>query len=461
MTVRLPPIRTIGYGAPMRWLAQGWSDLWRAPFPMLVYGVIVAAVSLALAYGLYVSNGAFWMLALSCGFVLVAPVLAMGPYEAGRRLEAGERLDLGRVLFVRSAFRQDVAFLAVALLVIYFFWGRMAQVVYGLSTFYLHDTAEAFIRFALTSAEGHNMLIAGTIAGGAIAYLTFVLVVVAAPMLLDPEADAFSALATSFRSVAANPGPMTLWAAIIVLLLVVAGATAFVGLTVIFPWLGLASWRAYREVVGSPDAAPAAGSTAGDTPSAKAPARSHGGPDTSGSWEDAVVSVILSVSGSDRPGLTEALARAVMSAGGNWLESHLSRLGGLYVGSVLVELESDKVEALRSAVRDVDAGGLEVRIVPAVEAPGAMGEALHLSLVGQDRPGIVRQVTAALSGLDVNIETFETRIRAEPHSGAPLFHMEAQLRLPPGLAADAVREALEDISGEIMVDTALTPAKER
>src|SRR3954447_9698686 len=100
-----------------------------------------------------------------------------------------------------------------------------------------------------------------------------------------------------------------------------------------------------------------------------------------------MASLILSVMGSDRPGLTEALAGAVLSAGGNWLESHLSRLGGLYVGSVLVELEPDQVETLRAAVNAVDAQGLEVRIAPAVEGPGAAGEALHFSVVGQDRPG--------------------------------------------------------------------------
>jgi glycine cleavage system regulatory protein len=172
-----------------------------------------------------------------------------------------------------------------------------------------------------------------------------------------------------------------------------------------------------------------------------------------------VASVILNVSGSDRPGLTEALAAAVLLAGGNWLESHLSRLGGLYVGSVLVAIEADSVEGLRAAVRAVDVAGLEVRIAPAIEGPLAVGEALHLSLVGQDRPGIVRQVTAVLSALDVNIETLDTRIAAEPHSGAPLFHMEAGLRLPAGLAAAAVQAALEDISAEIMVDTSLTPAQ--
>ncbi len=168
---------------------------------------------------------------------------------------------------------------------------------------------------------------------------------------------------------------------------------------------------------------------------------------------------VLSVVGSDRPGLTQALAAAVLVAGGNWLESHLSRLGGLYVGSVLVELQADGVDAFRSAVRTVDAHGLEVRIAPAVEAQGLEGETFHFRLVGQDRPGIVNQVTAALSALDANIEDFTTWITAEPHSGVPLFNMDARLRLPPELQVVRVQAALEGISAEIMVDISLTPAE--
>jgi glycine cleavage system regulatory protein len=166
--------------------------------------------------------------------------------------------------------------------------------------------------------------------------------------------------------------------------------------------------------------------------------------------------LVLSVVGSDRPGLTRALAAAVLSANGNWLESHLSRLGGLYVGSVLVE--TSDIETLRAAVSAVDGQGLEVRIAPAVDDAAASGEALHFSLVGQDRPGIVDQVTAVLSGLDANIEAFDTWIDAEAYSGLPLFHLEAHLRLPAGLDAARVQAALEDISAEIMVDIALSPA---
>ena len=125
---------------------------------------------------------------------------------------------------------------------------------------------------------------------------------------------------------------------------------------------------------------------------------------------------------------------------------------------MLVELEADRVDRLRSAVSSVDAHGLEVRIAPAVEDPGEGGEALQLALVGQDRPGIVDQVSATLSGLHANIETFKTWISAEPHSGMPLFNMEARLRLPLKLDAASVQGALEAISAEIMVDISLTPA---
>lgn len=165
--------------------------------------------------------------------------------------------------------------------------------------------------------------------------------------------------------------------------------------------------------------------------------------------------LVLSVTGSDRPGLTRALADAILAAGGNWLESHLSRLAGLYVGSVLVEIDDGSLGALRAGIAAVDAAGLDVRMAPALEAERPEGEKLAFSLVGQDRPGIVRLVSAAVSGLGANIETFETWLSAEAHAGASLFHMSARLSLPPGLDAQQVQAALEAISGEIMVDVAL------
>lgn len=162
--------------------------------------------------------------------------------------------------------------------------------------------------------------------------------------------------------------------------------------------------------------------------------------------------VILSAVGSDKPGLTRALADAVFAAGGNWLESHLSRLGGKYVGSVLVELEEDALPALETAMAGIDDSGLRVSIVPAGDEPDAMAESLSIEVVGQDRPGIVRQVTTVLAGIGVNIEDFATQIDRGAESGALIFRAQARLTLPPGLSRDALQTALEDISGEIMVD---------
>jgi glycine cleavage system regulatory protein len=162
--------------------------------------------------------------------------------------------------------------------------------------------------------------------------------------------------------------------------------------------------------------------------------------------------VILSASGSDRPGLTRSLAEAVLAAGGNWLESHLSRLGGRYVGAVLVELDADKLAGFADAIRSVDASGLAVSLVAAGDEPVPAGEMLQLELVGQDRPGIVREVTSVLADLGVNIEDFDTGTQNGAWSGERLFRAAARLNIPPGTTSDQVRSALEAISGEIMVD---------
>ena len=171
------------------------------------------------------------------------------------------------------------------------------------------------------------------------------------------------------------------------------------------------------------------------------------------------VRVILVVSGSDRPGLTKALADAVHAAGGNWLESHLSRLGGKYVGSVLVELDAAALPALEAQVRSVDATGLHVALVPAEDAPAPDGEApppggeeVSVELVGQDRPGIVREVTTVLAALGVNIDSLTTGTERGAWSGESLFRAEARVTLPAGVGRDQVQAALEGISGEVMVD---------
>lgn len=169
-------------------------------------------------------------------------------------------------------------------------------------------------------------------------------------------------------------------------------------------------------------------------------------------------SIILSAVGGDRPGLTQGLAEAVFSAGGNWLESHLSHLGGKYVGTILIELETARLGELEQAVQRLNEAGLHVSIVPAGDEETVAGKPLGFELVGQDRPGIVHEVTAVLAGLGVNIEDFATRTEMGSMSAERLFRATARLTVPDATPAEAVQTALEAISGEIMVGFTLTPA---
>ena len=113
----------------------------------------------------------------------------------------------------------------------------------------MHRTVEAFISFAIFDPEGQAMAVANILTGGIFAFFTYCLVVVAAPMLLDQRTSVFAATVTSFSAVARNVGPMLVWALIIVALLVSTIPTGFLSLSVIFPWLGLSSWHAYRDLV--------------------------------------------------------------------------------------------------------------------------------------------------------------------------------------------------------------------
>lgn len=245
----LPNIRTVELTAPLRWLSEAWGDLGKAWFPCLTYGSALALFSVFLVFALIASNLAFWVWALICGFVFVAPMLAMGLYEAGRLIERGIQPRLSDITFVRSAFRQDLAYLGLALLIIFLVWGGIAQIVYGLSTHRLHKTLPEFVAFAVGTPEGHVMMAVGSLVGGAIAFLAYCLVVVSAPMLLDRQNDVFMATVTSVRAVVRNPAPMILWAALVAGITLATVLTGFLALTFVFPWLGLASWRAYRDLV--------------------------------------------------------------------------------------------------------------------------------------------------------------------------------------------------------------------
>jgi glycine cleavage system regulatory protein len=167
-------------------------------------------------------------------------------------------------------------------------------------------------------------------------------------------------------------------------------------------------------------------------------------------------SLVLTVLGVDRPGLVESIARVVSEHGGNWIESRMAHLAGHFAGILRVEIESSKSEGLATALRALGDAGLESLVHPDV-APGATDRPplVRLELVGQDRPGIVREISRVLAAQSVNVEELQTECVAGAESGVSLFRAAAKLRLPAGVTEASLRTALEGVAADLMVDLEL------
>lgn len=162
-----------------------------------------------------------------------------------------------------------------------------------------------------------------------------------------------------------------------------------------------------------------------------------------------MASLILTVVGSDRPGLVRALAEAVDAAGGSWQESRMARLAGQFAGIVLVEAPEGLTEDLRALERQ----GLRITVQAGVTTPAAVtAPRLALEVVGNDRPGIVRDISQVLASQGVNIEELTTGVASGSFSGEALFKVTALVRAPNDAAVDLVRTGLEALGNELMVD---------
>lgn len=165
--------------------------------------------------------------------------------------------------------------------------------------------------------------------------------------------------------------------------------------------------------------------------------------------------LVVSVIAEERPGLVAELASTVAEHGGNWLESQMGQLAGKFAGAVLIEVEGDRVEELTAALRSLS----EISVVDVSETSGAAGgpaaEPVGLHVVGQDQPGIVREVTRALADRGLSIQDFHTSTSAAPMSGDRLFEAQAVVGLPAGSDLTDLHTALDDVSAELSLDIQL------
>ncbi len=166
--------------------------------------------------------------------------------------------------------------------------------------------------------------------------------------------------------------------------------------------------------------------------------------------------LVMTVIGADRPGLVQMVAACVADHGGNWLESRMCHLGGQFAGILRVEVPTARAEALGRALLDLAKKGLHVTVQTEGGAlPAMTGSTVTIELVGQDHPGILRQVSAVLAAHRVNVEELASECVSAPMGGGNLFQARATVLVPPSVNMSALRADLEKIAADVMVDLKL------
>jgi uncharacterized membrane protein len=245
-TAGTPQVLALRMADPWRWLARGWHDLRRAPGVALFYGLCFWAMALLVAWVFRASPE--YSMAMASGCLLLGPFLAMGLYDTSRRLEQGLPPDLGSSLTCWDTQMGSMGMLVMVLLVLEMLWARASMVVFAVFFDTGMPTAAGMLR-AVLRPENWEFLAIYLLVGGVFAALVFSSMVVALPAMLDRGSDALTACITSLRVVGENLAVMLQWAILITLLVAAALWWHGAGLILVGPWLGCASWHAYRSSI--------------------------------------------------------------------------------------------------------------------------------------------------------------------------------------------------------------------
>ena len=244
-----PKARDLPQRTAFDWLKAGWRDFRTNPVPSLLYGLAVFVLSIFVVWGMFRYEVDYFLLPALSGFLVLGPLIATGLYQKSRRLEEGERTGIMGMIFVRPASSYQAVFLGLLLLLLFMLWQRAAVLLYA-----LHMGVRPFLGFedlvpmTFTTWIGWSLLITGTFIGGLFAAFAFAVSVFAMPMMLEERTDALTAMGISLTLVWNNLQVMLVWGVIVVGLFAVCLLTGFLGLIVIFPVLGHATWHAYRSI---------------------------------------------------------------------------------------------------------------------------------------------------------------------------------------------------------------------
>lgn len=239
-------IVSLGLADPFRWLARGWRDMRAELGIALFYGFCFWGMALTL--GAVFRHLPEYTMSLLSGCLLVGPFLALGLYEVSRRREQGLAPDLGSSLTCWDAHIGSMGLLVLVLVVLELLWGRASLVVFAVF-FNTGMPSTAGVLQAIFNPENWEFVAVYLLVGGAFAGLVFASSVVSIPMILDRDTDAISAALTSLQVFFGNLPVLLLWGALITTLVLVAFIPWGLGLLIVGPWLGHASWHAYRGSV--------------------------------------------------------------------------------------------------------------------------------------------------------------------------------------------------------------------
>jgi uncharacterized membrane protein len=247
----LPAVLAIGPADLMDALRKGWDDFSAMPTHVIFLSLIYPIVGLALARATFGYALVPLLYPLAAGFALFGPLGAIGLYELSRRRELGLETSWDHAFEVfRSPSLGAIAGLGLLLVAIFLTWIAVAHAIYTANFGYGAPASPGqFLRDVFGTPAGHSLILWGNGVGFLFAVLVFVISVVSFPLLLDRHVSATAAIGTSVRAVAKNPGTMSLWAAIVVTLLVLGSLPFLVGLAVVMPVLGHSTWHLYRKVV--------------------------------------------------------------------------------------------------------------------------------------------------------------------------------------------------------------------
>jgi len=247
-------VRSLATDDPERWLRRGWQDFKTRPAMSVAYGAIIFLVSVGFVGGLVALGYDYILFPAFAGFMVVGPILAVGLYEKSRRIETGKPLGWRNLFFVKPRSGGQILFTGVLLSLLMMVWMRAAVIIYALFFGLLpFPGLDRIAPMLFTSGTGLAMLAVGTAIGGLFAAFSFAISVFSIPMLLNEDVDALTAMGSSMALVWNNLRVLLIWAATVLALFLLSLATGMLGLIVIFPLLGHATWHAYRAV--QPDAA--------------------------------------------------------------------------------------------------------------------------------------------------------------------------------------------------------------